>query len=113
MTTFMLHYESPPDDPHKLPRPHRIEFDREANTYSTTGGELGTVVFLGLSYDHLVEDFDDPSLWLWPADIAAPRTLPEREQFSADYSGWFANFASQPDGDMFSVVTPISRIEYP
>ncbi|MGR6029002.1 hypothetical protein ACS7JX_19140 [Rhodococcus erythropolis] len=97
-TTITIHYQSPLNDPLKVPRPHHIQI--VDGSYFTKGGELGPVNLLGIGrvigYDE--ESFIDPNA-LFDEAFDPVKVL-----------GWFASFISEGDG-MFTYELPIERIE--
>ena len=85
MTTITLHYKSPANDPHKVPRPHRVEIDADGNASTPTGGEIGPVTeLLGFSRTEQV-DFR-------PGEWYAAEALYDGDVLAEQLIGWRAAF---------------------
>ncbi len=96
--TITIHYQSPVNDPLKIPRPHHIQI--VDGSYVTKGGELGSVNLLGIGR---VIGYDEES-------FVDPNELFDEAFDPARFPGWFASFISEVDG-MFTYELPIERIE--
>ncbi|MGR6579302.1 hypothetical protein ACT89R_01855 [Rhodococcus qingshengii] len=93
-----IHYQSPANDPLKVPRPHHIQI--VDGSYVTKGGELGAVNLLGIGR---VIGYDEES-------FVDPNELFDEAFDAAKFPGWFASFISEADG-MFTYDARIDRIE--
>jgi hypothetical protein len=106
VTTITLHYQSPPKDPFKVPRPHRITLDEHNDLVAIKGGEVGEVTdLIGFSRT-LRLAFQDPHQWqsadaLYDEDDDGP--------LIEGLKGWHPAFMG-PRGP-FSMREKISRIE--
>lgn len=88
--TLGVHYESPVDDPFRVPRPHW--HDLTSNT--TRGGEIGACTLLGLVPN--MDSFEVSTLEDVVLDMDA-------------YKGWFPVFVQ--DGGMVTYECPVYRVE--
>ena len=116
MTTLIgIHYESPADDPLKLPRPHWFDRADRSSAFpaamQTKTGECGAVQLLG--FGPVVgppDDQQDPSQWISAAEI-----LFEPDTLKDQLVGWYASFIDLDPGPhqgcIFTYENPIDRIE--
>ena len=88
--TLGVHYESPSDNPFKVPRPHWHDVDSNV----TRGGEIGECTLLGFV------------LGLKFFDVS---TVEEAVLSPEDVAGWFGVFARS--GDVFTYGVPVSFVE--
>lgn len=98
MTKLMIHYESPPNDPLKVPRPHTVENRLGGRAQ---GGEVGRCSFIGV---HPL--LRDPNNGVITGDKIDVDNLHQ-------YIGWFAAFDFATNGGFapFTVEWPILRID--
>lgn len=117
--TISIHFQSPPEDPLKLPRPLHLSVDFTTGAVlSARGGELGSTNLVGLSVAPvpLGNDFDNPARWaderslirhmlgmLIPADREG--TVATTDHFN----GWYPSVV-EGEG-IVSVNMPVSRVE--
>ena len=104
MTTITLHYQSPPKDPFKVPRPHRVTLDDNGEVDPVIkGGEVGPVTAL-LGFSRTLRlAFSDSKEWHHPEELYDGDILAD------DLKGWHPAFMS-PRGP-FTVREKIDRIE--
>jgi hypothetical protein len=102
MTTLTIHFQSPPADPLKIPRPIHVEFNADGFVIVTTGGELGNPgQFVGVSKTKTPREFQPPG-W-FPA-----RTMLDEEARS-EVKGFNACFMD--DRGIYTLLQEIDRIE--
>jgi len=104
MTVITLHYASPADDPHKIPRPHRVDVDEHTGEASSAyGGEIGPV---GNLLGFCPTPVPDARNWVF----THAKKLYDGEVQAADLAGWYPQFSGER-GPMFGYAAAIDRIE--
>lgn len=103
MTTIVIHYTAPGEDPLKVPRPHTVDLA----TGRVEGGECDTdLTLVGLSRQS--GDGDD-RLTFYPSDWMDAGQI-EGSELDV-YAGWFANFTDPADGQPFTFAPAVDRVE--
>ena len=114
-TIVTIHYQSPAEDPFKVPRPTRIQFDDGGNI-QTTGGEgvLQGDQLIGLSrtcppgLGHRLcgppESFD-PENWVGAEDILSEGAA------DLELAGWFPAFMSGDGEWIYTWSGAVDRVE--
>ena len=102
MSTITLRYQSPANDPHKIPRPHRVEIDESGEAGAVYGGEIGPVGNLLGFCPTPTPDVDDWKLILADA-LYDGSVTPEA------LVGWYPQFSR--DGKIFGYAVAIKAIE--
>ncbi|UYL87164.1 hypothetical protein QEH40_gp43 [Microbacterium phage OscarSo] len=103
MSTITIRYQSPANDPYKIPRPHRVELDdRTLEAGEVYGGEIGPVGNLLGFCPTVTPDVDDWKLILADA-LYRGEVTPEL------LVGWYPQFSG--DGQIFGYDAAIKSIE--
>lgn len=88
-TVVTIHYQSPAEDPFKVPRPTRIQFDAAGNIQTTGGeGELQGDQLIGLSRQDGPPESFDPENWVEAEDLISEGVA------DLELAGWFPAFVS-------------------
>ena len=102
MSTITIHYASPANDPHKIPRPHRVEVDEHGEASEVFGGEIGRVGNLLGFCPTVTPDVDD-----WKLVLADK--LFDGDVDPDSLVGWYPQFSG--DGQIFGYDAAIKRVE--
>lgn len=106
--TLTIRYESPADDPLKVPRPTYVTGDQYEYLRhpKTTGGEpeLAGDSFMGLSHQAGAPESFGSEHWRAVEDLMTADPLP-------DVSGWYPAFIRPDDGSIYTYERAVSTIE--
>ena len=115
-TVVTIHYQSPAEDPFRVPRPTRIQFDAAGNI-QTTGGEgvLQGDQLIGLSRSCPVAthslavcgppELFDPENWVQAEDILSEGAA------DLELAGWFPAFMSGNREWIYTWSGAVDRVE--
>ncbi|QKY79989.1 hypothetical protein PQD13_gp77 [Gordonia phage Clawz] len=110
-----VHFQSPTDDPLKIPRPLWLDYLPELNSITQRGGEIGNAVLIGLTptYDP-PNDLDDAEQWCDRDDILADAldqlaAVGETANLLPSVTGWHLNVGDETG--IYTTELRVDRIE--
>jgi hypothetical protein len=112
-TVVTIHYQSPAEDPFKIPRPTRLSHDDEGNI-QTTGGEGDQLIGLSRQdpapggHGHRLcgpPELFDPENWVGAAEILSEGAA------DLELAGWFPVFMSENREWIYTWSGAVDRVE--